>query len=119
MVVQGEIRGGWCAERIPAHCCVQFEGGFLGQSGGKEREELGWSEVPSRYGKRGREEEEESGCGKVGVRRGGTTSLCIFEDERRKWRRGRKLNLFYFIYLSVIAVSRGLFNSNHRPRSLA
>ena len=39
--------------------------------------------------------------------------------EKRKWRRDRKLILFYFIYLSVIAVSRGLFNSNHRPRSLA
>lgn len=36
---------------------------------------------------------------------------------RRKWWRG-ELN-FLFIYSSVIAVSRGLFNSNHRPRSLA
>ena len=30
-----------------------------------------------------------------------------------------EIEFFILFYLSVIAVSRGLFNSNHRPRSLA
>ena len=99
MVVHGEIRGGWCAERIPAHCCVQSEGSFWDRAEGieqgrRERNWAGWKSLAGTGRGRGRRRRSRD-VGKREVRRGGTTSLCIFVDERRKWRRGRKLNLFY------------------------
>lgn len=46
--------------------------------------------------------------GKWEVRRDGTTVSLYLADERRKWRR-EEIEFFILFYLSVIAVSRGLW----------
>jgi len=56
--------------------------------------------------------------GKWEARRDGTTvSLYLADEEEVDG--GEEIEFYILFYLSVIAVSRGLFNSNHRPRSWA
>lgn len=70
MVVHGEIWGGGSTERVSAHWWLEFAAAFFGIDGeywrGGETDESGLVEWARPRGRKEREEEERSGCGKVG-----------------------------------------------------